>query len=53
MLILNHTKSCKNILIDYTGYMTPKPLCLIIGNAEGYIEKGGGNKTCGVPTNES
>ena len=53
MSILNHTKSCTNILIDYIGYVTPKPLCFIIGNAKGCIEKSGGNKTCVVPTNES
>ena len=26
--------------------MTPKTLCLIIGNAKGYIEKSAENKTC-------
>ena len=46
MSIWNHTKSYKNILIYYIGYMTPKTLCLIIGNAKGYIEKSAENKTC-------
>ena len=52
MSIPDHTKSCKNILIYYIGYMTPKPLCLIIGNAKGYNEKSDGNKNCIVSTNE-
>ena len=52
MSISNHTKSYKNILIYYIGYMAPNPLILITGNAKGYIEKSGGNKNCIVSTNE-
>ena len=55
-----NVKSCKiieNILIYDIGYMTPnsvKPLCLVIGNAKGYIKKSNENKYLSlVPTDEN